>query len=283
MGGVVYTISGDRHTAHPLGAVEKENSMRHATRLGRLGGLTIGLGIGAAIAATGTAAADPSSPSDPGGAGWVDAATGAATLPASGSDPAIAISIDGMNLLESGGATATSGTDDIAIAIGDLSTATATGGTFDTAFADGLESTVFAGGGNFDTAMANGDNDFVDAGAINFPGLEGNGGSYDFASVLGNSGVASAAAGNDNIASVVNIGTGTGTAEAGGGEGEGPFVITGSNDFASVLATTTDTNMLAQAGASLSTSGDYDIAAILFGIGPTATETGVNYMTSIVP
>jgi hypothetical protein len=254
--------------------------------LKRLGGVALGLGIGAALAAAGTAAADPSWPADPGGATWLDAATaavGTAAEPAGGTDPAIAISIDGMTLIQEGGATATSGTGDIAIAIGDLSTATATGGTGDIAVANGLEDTVFAGGGNFDTGIANGDNEFVDAGAINAPGLVNNYGSYDFASIAGNSGVASAAGGNDNIASVLNIGTGTGTADAGGVEALGPTVITGNDDIATVLATTTDTNMFADAGASLTDPGSYDIAGILLGIGPTATATGADYLSTIVP
>jgi hypothetical protein len=41
--------------------------------------------------------------------------------------------------------------------------------------------------------------------------------------------------------------------------------------------------VFADAGASLSAPGDFDFAAILFGIGPTATATGGDYLTSILP
>jgi len=170
-------------------------------------GLTLGLGIDAATAGVG--AADP--------------------LPAS--DPAIVISIDGLPLLEEDGATTTSGTGDIAIAIGSLSTATATGGTFDTTIADGLETSATADGGNFDTAIANGDNDFVVASAI-----------------------------------------------AGPGPNATQAVTTSPRSSTSAPAPVPQTPAAPKAS-----PGDYYIAAILFGIGPTATATGADCLSTTVP
>jgi hypothetical protein len=113
--------------------------MKHATRIGRLAGLAVGVGVGAALAATpGVASADD-----------------------------FQISIDGMDLFPTTGnlATATSGMGDIAIAFGDGASATATGGAFDSAFADGTNSTATSGGGgNFDYASANGDGSSAAAG-----------------------------------------------------------------------------------------------------------------------
>src|SRR5277367_4928350 len=118
------------------------NAQRITRTLGTAaGGLAVGLGIGAALAATaGTAAADPLSPLDPNvAAASVDAVTG--TLGTAAADPAalpdlnIAISVDGITLLQEGSATATSGTGDLAIAFGAGSDASATGGLFDTATA----------------------------------------------------------------------------------------------------------------------------------------------------
>src|SRR5271168_1253723 len=99
--------------------------MRHSKGIGRLGGLALGLGIGAALAALAGNAAAASLGS-------------AAADPFSASDLNVAISIDGMTLVQDGSATATSGTGDLAIAFGADSQAIATGGTLDSAFADGV-------------------------------------------------------------------------------------------------------------------------------------------------
>jgi hypothetical protein len=128
--------------------------MTTATRIGRLAGLAVGLGIGAALAAIpGTASADD-----------------------------FQISIDGMDLLPAAGnsATATSDMGDIAIAFGDGANATATGGVGDYAFAEGAGSSAGAGSGgiatgNFDFAYANGAGSVAGAG----------GGSFDTAIVSG--------------------------------------------------------------------------------------------------
>lgn len=105
--------------------------MKRTTRIGRLAGLAVGLGIGAALAATpGTARADD-----------------------------FQISIDGKDLFPVAGNTAmaTSGTGDIAIAMGDGATASATNGTGDYALADGAGTLADSGFGNDDHASAIGD------------------------------------------------------------------------------------------------------------------------------
>ncbi len=96
--------------------------MKHATRIGRLAGLAVGLGIGAALAATpGVASADD-----------------------------FQISIDGMDLFPTAGNTATAttvaGEFGLAIAMGDGASATAVDGSGNYAFADGAGSTADVGG-----------------------------------------------------------------------------------------------------------------------------------------
>lgn len=118
--------------------------MKHATRIGRLAGLAVGLGIGAALAASpGVASADD-----------------------------FQISIDGMDLFPTAGntATASSGMGDFAIAFGDGASATAGGGVGDFAIADGANSMAGAGNtegegtGNFDFASAFGTGSSAGAG-----------------------------------------------------------------------------------------------------------------------
>src|SRR5277367_4028343 len=133
------------------------NAHRITRTLGTAAGglLTVGLGIGAALAATpGVASADPVSPLDPNvAAASVDGVTGtlgtAAVDPAALPDPDIAISFSGITLLQEGTANATSGTGDLAIALGANSDADAdaAGGIFDSAFAVGTGSEAFADDG----------------------------------------------------------------------------------------------------------------------------------------
>jgi hypothetical protein len=110
--------------------------MAHATRIGRLAGLAVGLGIGAAPAATpGVVSADP----DP--------------LPPF--DPSdFAISVDGFTLFHEGTAIASSGFGDIAIADGAHSDASANLGIGNFASADGTMSVATASSGSFDSATA---------------------------------------------------------------------------------------------------------------------------------
>ncbi len=127
--------------------------MKYAKAIGRLGGLAIGLGIGATLAASpGIASADP-----------------------------IDISFDGIDIFHSGtGATAQSGTNDFAIAIGSGSFASANSGQFDTAFAGGTNSIAQSGDGNFDSAFANGIGSHAAAGGSGSTLSSG-----DFASAFG--------------------------------------------------------------------------------------------------
>jgi hypothetical protein len=145
--------------------------MNHAKAIGRLAGLAVGLGIGAALAATpGVASADSSSD-------WlssIDQLLGALSVPAA--DPAQAldmqISIGGTDLFPTAGntATATSDMGNIAIAIGNGADANATDATGDTgnfAFADGANSTAEAGfNGGGDSAVVIGANSTAEAGFI---------------------------------------------------------------------------------------------------------------------
>ena len=93
--------------------------MRHPIRIGRLGMLSVGMSIGAALAATPqVASADPSA--DP--FSWADQLLSGLAVPADTASPLdIQISISGMDLFSTvdNTATATSGTGSIAIAIGD--------------------------------------------------------------------------------------------------------------------------------------------------------------------
>jgi hypothetical protein len=154
--------------------------MNCATAIGRLAGLAVGLGIGAALASSpGVASADPSTEPS-----WIDQLLGGLSVPAA--DPAQAldmqVSIDGTDLFPTAGntATATSTMGNIAIAIGngaDASATDATGDTGDFAFADGANSTAesgFNGGG--DSAVVFGANSTAEAGFI---------GGFDSAVVFG--------------------------------------------------------------------------------------------------
>ncbi len=146
--------------------------MRNAKAIGRLGGLAVGLGIGATLVATaGVASADPLPPFDPND---------------------FAISIDGFTLFQTGTATATSGMGDFAIADGANSLAKAVGGFGDFASAEGTHAVAFAGdtaaGSNFDFASVVGNNS--DA-SVRF-------GSFDLASVVGNDSGAGAGFGELN-------------------------------------------------------------------------------------
>jgi hypothetical protein len=151
--------------------------MTRATRIGRLAGLAVGLGIGAALAATpGVASADD-----------------------------FQISIDGMDLFPTTGnlATATSGMGDIAIAIGNGEDANATGGTFDSAFADGTGSLALVENGSFDYASAIGDGSKVAAGYGNFDTALANGtdsGALASGDLLTIGGTTTLIAGNDDFA-----------------------------------------------------------------------------------
>jgi hypothetical protein len=151
--------------------------MDTAKRMGRLCALAVGLGIGAAVAATpGTASATTD----------------------------FDISIDGMDVFNGGGtATATSGLGDMAIAFGPNSNAVAEGGfgdfasAFSTgsggAFARAGDEAVGATGNNFDYASAFGNNSDALAGTPlgDFPDTIGS--SFDFATAVGGNGAGAGA------------------------------------------------------------------------------------------
>jgi len=272
--------------------------MANARGCGRLGLLAVGLGIGAALATIPrTASADSSTD-------WlssIDNLLGGLSVPAAmPSALDVQISIDGMELFSTAGntATATSGTGDIAIAIGNGSIADATGGTGDFALADGTNSDAGAGGtgpfggdgiGSNDIAIDIGNNNgsLLGANAIggdndtailfgnltgNFAGVEaGNPGNSDFALAIGNEDGFDdgpyAGEGHNNVA--IDIGN-----ETGDNLGANASPSAGSFDFAGVFGN----NDTATAGS----PGDFDLAAV-FGDGLNATASGGNFLVDIVP
>jgi hypothetical protein len=248
----------------------------------RIGILGVGLGIGAALASMpGIAAADPTP--DPNIFGAIDPSLLQDAFPAAG--PNIAISVDGVSLLQEGSATAHSGTGgDLAIAFGANSSATATGGIFDVASASGTDATATATGGNFDLATANsvfsttggtatagnGNFDVAQEGGLNGVATADNG-SFDSAFALtGASGSAVAQFGSGDFATDI----GDGSAIAGGTSG-----LLGNVDFADNFGSL----MEAMAGSSDTTAGSFDLAALLAGGTPDAIATGGNFLVTILP
>jgi hypothetical protein len=184
--------------------------MSTAKRVGRLGVLAAGLGIGAAMAATpGIASATTDMGSSINGAdvfiggdtaqaiSWLGDTVGlGAAGAAAPATTDIDISINGMDIFNGGGsAIATSGLGDMAIAFGPNSVAFAGGGSgdFASAFSTGIFGALAiagddmpgATGNNFDVAIAEGNSSF--AGAGNPYGSEPDtiGSSFDFASAAG--------------------------------------------------------------------------------------------------
>jgi hypothetical protein len=184
--------------------------------IGRLGGLALGLGIGAAVAATpGVASADPSI--DPFSS--IDQLLGGLAVPAA--DPAqaldIQVSISGLDLFPTAGNTAIAdaGPGSIAIAIGAGSFADT--GTFgDVAFADGANSTAETLGlvGGLDSALVFGANSTAEAGGLI--------GSLDSALVFGANSTAVAGGLAGGLDSALVFGANS-TAEAGNPAGSSGF------------------------------------------------------------
>jgi trimeric autotransporter adhesin len=207
------------------------------------------LAMGAALAASpGSASADSTTD------WWSDLLSGlSVSAPSTPSDLNLAISIDGIQLVQDGTATANSGTGDIAIAYGDGAVASAVGGVGDTAIATGTDASALAGGqsgdtgasaGNYDTAIDIGNNsgDFTGvtdgslAGNFDLSGLAGGAtGSHDTAIDIGNNtgsggdGAQAAggngdefAEGNDDTA--IDVGNNSGYSDgATGGNGDGNY------------------------------------------------------------
>ena len=230
--------------------------MKHATRTSRLAGLAVGLGIGAALAATpGVASADD-----------------------------FQVSIDGMDLLPTAGntAAANSGMGDFAIAIGADSMACAgsaavacddTPGQFDSATAVGTGSLADSGYGNFDTAYANGTDSIAGAGYGNFDTALANGtdsGALASGDLLTIGGTTTLIAGNDDFASALGPHTIASV-------GDNFSITPSSNDLAIVFDPFGTVGSEAHAGI-----GNFDLAAI-FGDMLSATALGGNGLVDILP
>jgi hypothetical protein len=260
--------------------------MNNDNRIGRLGLLMVGLGIGAAITTIpGVASADTFDPND------------------------FAISIDGITLFQVGTATASSAFGGFAIADGNDSSATATGGigdvasafgagshalvdsgSFDVAAASGLDSTATADFGSGDTALAEtdfseaeagggaislGNDDFASAfGAVNSAYAED--GSFNFASIFDPAGTmggdAAADAGNGNVAYVV----GDGDLDRAGGVAS---TLLGNYDIAEIFGN----GGMADAGSSADAPGSFDLAEIFGNELDALAATGGNFLVDLAP
>jgi hypothetical protein len=166
----------------------KGKSMKSTRALVRLGLLAVGLGVGAVFGSMPViASADTSSD-------WLSAVDTflSGAVPAADTTPALnlAISMDGVSLLQEGSAYAYSGSGgDIAIANGAGATAYAFG-TDNYASVDGTDSSAVAGGysaaeasgSTDDTAFAFGNNDYSYAGGDG----AANPGTFDYAVIFGN-------------------------------------------------------------------------------------------------
>ncbi len=220
--------------------------MKHATRAGRLAGLAVGLGIGAALAATpGVASADD-----------------------------FQISIDGMDLFPVAGneatATTTAGDWSIAIAIGDGANASVTGGSGDYALADGAGSSAIIGqygASDLSSAIANG----TDSSA------QVSDGNDDFASATGTHSLAGAGYGNFDTATANGTDSG---ALASGVIFNNTTLIPGNDDFASAWGPHTIASAGVIVDPSSPTSSSNDVATVFdpFGtVGSDAFAGGGNF------
>jgi hypothetical protein len=261
--------------------------MRHATITARFSILAVGICIGAALAATSPATADPASPFNP--LPFVPDLTAApAEVP---STLNLAISVDGIPLFSSGTASAESGTGGIAIAYGDDAFANAGGGAdtgmFDTAFANGPDSVALAGSGNFDNSAASG----IDSQAFSADG------NFDSASANGTDSLA-AVGGFENVLSSFDYGSAVGTdtnAESGvigGFSGQsGGDIATVFDPFGTEGSTASAANGLADlasvfgdnSNADAGFAGSFDLAAALGDNLGTASATGGNFLLDILP
>jgi hypothetical protein len=259
--------------------------MLNILAIGRIGIIGVGLSVGGALAAMpGVASADPTT--DPNILSVIDpSALVQDVFPAADPAPNIAISIDGLTLLQDGTASATSGTGDFAIAIGNDASATAIGGVGNMASAYGTDATATATDGNFNFASAN--SVFSTTGGTATAG----GGNFDVAQEGGLNGVAEAENGSFDSAYALTGASGTAIAEFGNGDvatniGDGftqaggtSDSLLGNADFAENLGSL----MSAIAGSSDTASGSFDIAAILAQGTADANATGANFLVDILP
>jgi hypothetical protein len=247
--------------------------MSHAKSIGRFGILAVGIGIGAALAATSpTAVADPTGPFNPFPL-IPDLPVAAAEVP---STLNLSISVDGFSLFSSGTAEAESGTGDIAIAYGaDSFAASGTGdagtGIFDSAFADGTHTIAESGEGNFNAASADGA--FSEAGAT---GSSINSSSFDYASAVGAETNAEAGSFESFPGSTAPAGGDVAIVfEPSGTEGSDAFAGNGFADLATIYGE----GNFAFAGL----AGSYDLAAIFGDSLGAAHATGGNFLLDILP
>jgi hypothetical protein len=250
--------------------------MVNARGVARVGILAVGLGIGAAVP---VASADTSTD-------WLSSFDSllSGALPAADSPSTLdyQISIDGKDLFPTTGnlATATSGTNDIAIAYGDGANASATGGTGDFSLASGINALANAGGSASDTG-ANGDT-AIDIGN-NLNGVSSDGAFAGNADLIGNT--SGGTGSNDTAIDIGDNGSLAGTspngadgafAGAGGlvgqtgdgnsdtaitvgnlnGWGDGSAAVAGNHDSASGYGNESGTNSGSFAG-----DGNYDSAS----------------------
>jgi trimeric autotransporter adhesin len=197
--------------------------MMNTRILGRMGLLAVGCGVGIATA-PGMASADPATD------WWSDLLGGlAVSAPSTPSDLNLAISIDGIQLLQDGTATANSGTGDIAIAYGDGAVASAVGGIGDTAIAGGTDASALAGGLSGDTGTyANNYDTAIDIGSNNGATTDGaQAGNFDLYGL----GIGPAGTGSHDTAIDVGNNTGQGIdgAFATSGAVHGPLVVSNYN------------------------------------------------------
>ena len=238
--------------------------MSHPIRIGRMGLLAVGLGIGATLAATPQIASADSS-ADP--FSWADHVLSGLAVPADPSPLDMQISISGIDLFSTvdNTATASSHFGDIAIAVGDGANASATG-FGDLSFADGTGSSATTGlGGLFDVALANGDGSsaaggvggifaLASANGTDSTAAAGLGGSFVIASASGDGSSATAGVGsNFDISSAVGTDS---TADVGIGDGRDTSFAAGTGSYAdagvglgnNAIALGTDSSAIAGVG-----------------------------------
>ncbi|HME79129.1 MAG TPA: hypothetical protein VKI00_26785 [Mycobacterium sp.] len=269
--------------------------------IARLGMLAVGLGIGAVWAHTPVASADSSTD-------WLSSIDSllSGALPAADSTSTLdyQISIDGKDLFPTTGnlATATSGTNDIAIAYGDGANASATGGTGDYALASGTNALANAGGlstdtgANGDTAIDIGNNDIPSTGGAPLDGAyagdsaligssNGDTGSYDTAIDLGNNtndtalgvgGYDGAFAGGGGLVGLTGNGNYDTAISLGNEEGadNGPAAVAGNFDTATVSG-----NEVGQSVGAFAGLGNGDLASVVGGT--SAADAGGNFGTGV--
>jgi hypothetical protein len=246
--------------------------MSRANAIGRFGLLAVGLGIGAAIAATPSIATADSSAVDPAA---FDPSPLIADAASADSGVNLAISIDGYTLFQEGTATAYSGSDDIAIAYGDGSDAEAgdpgNPGTGDFAFADGTGTSAYSGIGDYDSASAVGSGSTAVAGAGDGNTAFADG--IDTTSIAGGE-YSPGAVNTVDVAADDSFASAIGNSDyAYAGSDFGGVATTSTGDVATIIANSSD----AYAGV-----GDYDFAGV-FGDSLNSTATIGNFLFDFMP